>query len=61
VARQVNRLLEAGENLNQIRENLRIRFYTSADPASMKSLLPLLLGHDGEVEAVMWKDDQVTL
>jgi glutamate racemase len=49
VARQVNRLLEAGENLNQMRENLRIRFYTSADPASMKSLLPLLLGHDDSV------------
>ena len=62
VARQVKRLLEASGNLNQTSESLRVRFYTSADPASMKSLLPLLLGTDGDVEAVTWKDDhQVTL
>ena len=57
VARQVKRLLEAGEKMNQTSESLRVRFYTSADPASMKSLLPLLLGTDAEVEAVMWKND----
>ena len=61
VARQVKRLLEASGNLNQANESLRVQFYTSADPASMKSLLPLLLGTDGDVEAVTWKDDQVTL
>ncbi len=61
VARQVKRLLEASGNLNQTSESQRVRFYTSADPASMKSLLPLLLGTYGEVEAVTWKDDQVTL
>ena len=47
--------------MNQTSKSLRVRFYTSADPASMKSLLPLLLGTDGDVEAVKWKDDQVTL
>ncbi|MCX6059439.1 MAG: glutamate racemase [Chloroflexi bacterium] len=61
VARQVKRLLEAGEKMNQTGESLRVRFYTSADTASMESLLPLLLGTDGEVEAVKWKDSQVTL
>ena len=59
VARQVKRLLEASGNLNQTSESLRVRFYTSADPALMRSLLPLLLGTDGEVEAVTWKDDLI--
>ena len=59
VARQVKRLLEAGEKMNQTSEGLRVRFYTSADPALMRSLLPLLLGTDGEVEAVTWKDDLI--
>jgi glutamate racemase len=61
VARQVKRLLEAGEKMNQRSESLGARFYTSAEPASMKSLLPLLLGHNGEVESVTWKNNQVTL
>lgn len=59
VAKQVKRLLEAGEMLNQSSENSRIRFFTSADPASMKSLLPLLLGMDGEVESIRWEEDRV--
>ena len=61
VARQVKRLLEASGKMNQTSKSLRVRFYTSADPVSMRSLLPLLLGTDGDVEAVTWKDDQVTL
>ena len=61
VARQVKRLLEAGGKMNQTSESLRVRFYTSADPASMKSLLSLLLGTDGEVGSVTWKENQVTL
>ncbi len=59
VARQVKRLLEADGKMNQTSESLRVQFYTSADPASMKSLLPLLLGTNGEVEAVTWKDDLI--
>ena len=61
VARQVKRLLEADGKMNQTSESLRVRFYTSADPASMKSLLPLLMGNDGDVKAVTWQNDQVTL
>ena len=57
VARQVKRLLEAGENLNQTQERLGVRFYTSGTSASMRSLLPLLLGMDGGVEALAWQED----
>jgi glutamate racemase len=57
VARQVKRLLEAGEMLNQTGENARVHFFTSADSASMKSLLPLLLGQDDEVEMLAWQND----
>ena len=58
VARQAKRLLEAGGNLNQTGEKSGVRFFTSGDSASMKSLLPLLLGIDGEVEAARWKADR---
>jgi glutamate racemase len=61
VARQIKRLLEGEGNLNQASESAEVRFYTSSDSASMKSLLPILLGNDGEVEAVTWKNDQLIL
>jgi len=57
VARQVKRLIEAGGNLNQAGECLGVRFFTSGERASMKSLLPLFLGSNGAVESVLWKDD----
>jgi glutamate racemase len=57
VARQVKRLLEAGGVKSQARERGSVRFFTSGDVQSMKSLLPLLLGEDGNVEAVAWKND----
>ena len=59
VARQAKRLLEAVKNINQTGEGARVQFFTSGDAASMKTLLPLLLGVDGDVQSVMWKDDQV--
>lgn len=58
VARQVRRLLDADGMLNQSGKDGRVRFFTSGDSASMKSLLPLLLGTDGEVESVKWKNDR---
>lgn len=58
VARQVRRLLEADGMKNQSGKDARVRFFTSGDSASMKSLLPLLLGTDGEVESVKWKNDR---
>jgi len=59
VAKQAKRLLEAGGILNQTGESLGVRFFTSADAVSMKSLLPLLLGMDDEVESITWEEDRV--
>ena len=58
VARQAKRLLEANKMINATGGQARIQLFTSGDAASMKSLLPLLLGKDAEVESVMWKDDR---
>lgn len=58
VARQVKRLLEADGVINPGGRDARILFFTSGDSTSMKSLLPLLLGIDGEVESVKWKNDR---
>ncbi|MHB8777952.1 MAG: glutamate racemase [Anaerolineales bacterium] len=58
VARQVRRLLEAEGMMNQAGQNASICFFTSGASAAMKSLLPLLLSTDGEVESVPWKEDR---
>jgi glutamate racemase len=57
VARQVKRLLEAGGMRSQLLVRGGIRFFTSGDVESLKSLLPVLLGEDGESERVRWVDD----
>lgn len=57
VARQAKRLLEAAGAKNQVGGRAFIRFFTSGNPSEMKSLLPVLLGEIGEVEAVAWKSD----
>ncbi len=59
VARQVRRLLEAGGLRNESDEPGDIRFYTSGEVNALKSLLPVLLGEDGDVERVEWVDDSV--
>lgn len=59
VARQVGRLLEAGGVRNQSRSRGAIQFYTSGDPATLKSMLPILLGESGKVERVEWLNDHV--
>jgi glutamate racemase len=59
VARQVRRLLEAGGMMRQSPTHGAIKFYTSGDPRSLKSLLPVLLGEDGNVEKVEWMTDSV--
>lgn len=58
VARQVRRMLEAKglKNGSAARDN--VKFYTSGDPAVLKSLLPLLLGEIGEVEKIKWLGDR---
>ncbi len=57
VARQVERLLEAGRVNRQSAAPGVIKLYTSGDPIGFKSLLPLLLGEDGEVTKVEWVND----
>ena len=57
VARQVRRLLEAGGMKNPAVGRGEVRFYTSGDQAGLKSLLPVLLGEEGQIEKVEWLDD----
>ena len=59
VAKQVNRLLEAGWAKNDSSAREDVKFFTSGDPAKLKSLLPVLLEEDGEVEKVEWINDSV--
>lgn len=58
VARQVKRLMEAGDMTNQNGQVGKIRFITSGEADSVKSILPALLGMDDGVEAVTWKNDR---
>lgn len=57
VARQVERLHEAGGMKSQSSVRGIIKLYTSGDPESLISLLPILLGEDGEVAKVEWAND----
>jgi len=65
VAKQAQRLLEAGGALNESESKGRVKLYTSGDASVLKSQLPLLLDEDGaalsvskwEVERVVWVDD----
>jgi glutamate racemase len=56
VARQVERLLEAGGRRNPSGSG-RVQFYTSGDAAAVESLLPKLLGETGEVARMDWIGD----
>jgi glutamate racemase len=57
VARQVRRLLEAGGGKNRSSAHGTVIFYTSGDPGALQSMLPVLLGEDGQVKKVQWEDD----
>lgn len=57
VARQVRRLLEAGGLKRPEGGTGSLRFYTSGDAGTVQSLLPVLLGEAGQVQAVRWKSD----
>ncbi|HLA08284.1 MAG TPA: glutamate racemase [Anaerolineales bacterium] len=59
VAKQAKRLLEAGGMRNPITGRGEVKLYTSADTASLKSLLPVLLGEEGEVMRVEWTNNHV--
>ena len=58
VAKQVNRLLEAGGMMNQDKQDGKIRFITSGEADSAKSIIKVLLEVTGDVEAVTWKNDR---
>jgi glutamate racemase len=58
VARQVRRLLEAGGCKNRSSARGNVTLYTSGDPAELRSMLPILLGEDGQVEKVEWLGDK---
>ncbi len=62
VARQAERLLEAGGVRSESESRGEVNLYTSGDPESLKSMLPKLLGEVGEVERVEWiNDSQIIL
>jgi len=57
VAKQVKRLLEAGGMKSPLSPRGTVKFYTSGVPEALKSILPKLLGKDGNVERVEWIND----
>jgi len=57
VARQAKRLLEAQGMLNLSEAPGNIRFFTSGNMPVMQAMLPMLLGEDGPVKPVTWKND----
>jgi glutamate racemase len=57
VAKQAKRLLEAKGMKSQMLGHASVRFFTSGDSSKMKTVLPILLGESGEVESVIWKND----
>jgi len=59
VARQTGRLLEAKGMRNESGSRRSLKFYTSGDPATLKALLPRLLGEMADVEEVRWLDGHV--
>lgn len=58
VAKQVRRVLEANGTKNESGALGTVTFYTSGDPDDLKSLLPMLLGEEGEVKGVVWSGDR---
>ena len=57
VARQAERLLEAGGKKSQTLARERIQLITSGNPAALQSLLPALLNEDGEIVRADWLND----
>jgi glutamate racemase len=57
VARQAKRLLEAAGTKSLSQRQASVRFFTSGDVESMKSMVPVLLGETGDVELAVWKTD----
>lgn len=58
VAKQVKRLLEVGGTLSQSEQGGRLRFVTSGNKESARTILQILLGIDTAVEVAIWKGDR---
>ncbi len=58
VAKQAERLLEAGGMRNLSGRRGRVQFYTSGDAVAVESLLPKLLGEPGKVEKLIWEGER---
>jgi glutamate racemase len=61
VARQIGRLLEAKAPRHISPAKGDLTFYSSGDPETLGSLLPVLLGETGEVKRVEWLNDQTVM
>jgi glutamate racemase len=61
VTRQVVRLLEALDLRNPAGLPGEVRYLTSADPGSLESMLPMLIGENGEVRQVRWSGQRLEL
>jgi len=59
IARQVRRVLEAHNLLNESPNAAVPRFVTSGDPAQFKEMLHLLLHRKYLVNGVAWRDGKV--
>lgn len=58
VAKQTRRLLKAEGMMNVSSSNREVSMFTSGDPGALRSLLPVLLGENWDVEGVGWQDDR---
>lgn len=60
VARQVRRVLGAESSLAPARSGqdtlAQVEYLTSGDPAALASMLPYLIGEEGEARPVLWQD-----
>jgi glutamate racemase len=59
VARQTKRLLDAKGLKREASSQGEIQFFTSGDAAMVRSLLPRLLGEEGEVRTLQWDGDRI--
>ena len=58
VAKQAQRLLNAGGMKNPVGKRAQVQSYTSGDVDAFQSLLPNLLGESGDARQVVWLSDQ---
>ena len=60
VARQVGRLLQADNKASGLKDDAIVTYYTTAAAKSMQLLLPKLIGENGIVHELHWRDGVLT-